>query len=147
MPSATGTAAVRRSPRHARAASPHAPRSLSPAPRSPQLKRRSRASDADEPASPPSPSEEAAPAKQAAPAPAPAPAGEGASARVRPVDKVFSPQESLLSDMLARTEEFQTIYHIFVAVLLIFGLSVLIEEYMEKGARPRARLPPIRPVG
>jgi len=45
--------------------------------------------------------------------------------------KVFRSQDSLLSDML-RLPEFQTIYHVFIAVLMVFGTSVVLEEYIEK---------------
>jgi len=67
-------------------------------------------------------------------------AGTGAAASKgnekgkRNTQKIFTAQNSLLSELL-RVPEIQTIYHVFIAVLLVFGVSILLEEYLEKSKR------------
>jgi len=47
-------------------------------------------------------------------------------------EKRFSVRDSILSELL-NINNFQTIYHIFIAALMVFAISVLTEEYMETG--------------
>eukprot|EP01135_Chromosphaera_perkinsii_P005345 Nk52_evm26s343 gene=Nk52_evmTU26s343 len=47
-------------------------------------------------------------------------------------DKVFVPRESFLTEMLT-VNHFQTLYNIFIAVLVVFGLQSMATSYFEKG--------------
>jgi len=58
--------------------------------------------------------------------------GKGKIRRQRGLQrKVFVVRDSMLSRLLL-IPEFETIYNIFVAALLIFGISVLMDEYLDK---------------
>ena len=46
-------------------------------------------------------------------------------------EKVYTSRDSKLSELLV-VPDFQTIYHIFCATLMIFAASILIEEYLQQ---------------
>lgn len=69
----------------------------------------------------------------------------------RGAQKRFVVRSSLLSTMLTN-KDFQTIYHIFIAIMVWLGLSMVLNEYLEKGcvfAQPRLRAAAVvhAPVG
>ncbi|XP_013392828.1 sterol O-acyltransferase 1-like [Lingula anatina] len=49
-----------------------------------------------------------------------------------PRDKVFVPRNSVLTDLF-EVSHIQTIYHIFIAILIVFSLNTIIHDVFEKG--------------